>query len=82
MRSITGGSICASCASYERIMRHNDVIRMKPKYDEFLEPHLWTNQIEDRLNTNDKNSAPLIFTMSHRQYSRHLHDLANLNKIA
>lgn len=46
---------------------------LNPKHGEMLEPHLWTNQIEDFAKTKNLKArpTPLLFQYSLKQFTRH-----------
>jgi hypothetical protein len=49
-------------------------VSLNPKNGEMLEPHLWTNQIEDLTKAKGSGSSrpmPLLFQYSLKQYARH-----------
>ena len=43
---IIGPQKCGTTDTFERTMRHNDVVSLNPHVGEMLEPHLWTNQVQ------------------------------------
>jgi hypothetical protein len=65
-------------------MRHPNVVRLNPKVGEHLEPHLWTNQIEEEMRQRSSrgNKNNLLFKYSKMQYKQHSQELLEMNKIA
>jgi hypothetical protein len=60
-------------------------VSLNPKHGEMLEPHLWTNQIEDFTKTRSLKTrpTPLLFQYSLKQFTRHRAEmLGSLRRIA
>jgi hypothetical protein len=83
---ILGPQKCGTTDTFERSMRHPDVVRFNPKVGEQLEPHLWTNQLEEGVqgakHKGPSGDMPLIFRNSLRQYGRHSKEILSERKIA